>query len=1105
MQIHINKNELKFFLKMDGVRFFFICLIKVQIIIFLTLMSTFTVFATTSKWQLSPSSYAKSINLHASPFILKRPLRIGMIEDAPQPFSIKISEGKYWEGITPDTLSIITHALSLKTDVIKFKSRQSAILALSKGEIDLLGGENHNIPLMSPLETSYPYVSCTPLLVGKRNNFHPYTVPISGQVGVVRHTIDPEAIILNNPQVKITEYESVETMFRALLNNEVEWIVGDMVTVMYHLKLADYAEYSPRLPSSLPTISYRFVFSPNMSDLKKSFDNVLSNITTNQKLGLLRFWGWSEIEQPSKPQLTNQENAWIKLQHPIINVLINETFPPYSYIDQQGTYQGISADVLYEIGNRTGLRFKITPSSNLSDLNKTFSTEDFHMVTTATLTNLYKDDALYTRPYVTGLIALVGKKGNVLHFDNLQSTKLSVASPALRKILEKKFPSAHLIQAKNSLQALTMVMEGESDAAVTYLLTANYLISHYFLGDLEHLDILPNFIGSISFAINKKYPNAKILQSVLNKGIIDLGVGYGAELSLQWRELDADEKSVWSEHITRSKYIVVLSASMLFPLLFLIIHLYRQRIRRGAELEYWRSRGDLFDGIPQPIVVRNNNAEFIQCNNSFLSLFNTTSEQVIGVSTRDFTGVSYRLALQNEKHFLALLQSGNGEVRDIKIKIHGERFYFREWSVPFTRDKKIAGFITGWIDMTDIKRMAHELSVAHDKALQESKIKSHFLAVMSHEIRTPLNAIIGGLELTLNKFSHHGVWSHEAINAAYSSSQHLSSLIGNILDIAKIEAGKLILTPRPIHINNFLITQLKVFDSLAKQKKIGLTLYPLLSPHSYFLVDENSLKQIIYNLLGNAIKFTQEGEVTISVYATEKQFIRFEIRDTGCGISLEQQSSLFSPFFQADIHYNNDKTGTGLGLAICKQLCDYMGGDIVVNSALGKGTLVSVKIPMPECIGDDYDDALTSLGTDPQPYQHRSLNILIVDDHSANLWILNQQLQFLGHKAIIATQGEEAYSIYNESKVDVIITDCNMPIMNGYELTKKIRNLEQENNIAPIPIIGFTANAQIEERQACLALGMTACIFKPIDIKELSKCLATLYCADDSLDNHVVD
>ncbi|TNI15049.1 ATP-binding protein [Aeromonas veronii] len=440
------------------------------------------------------------------------------------------------------------------------------------------------------------------------------------------------------------------------------------------------------------------------------------------------------------------------------------------------------------------------------------------------------------------------------------------------------------------------------------------------------------------------------------------------------------------------------------------------------------------------------------------------------------------------------------------------------WPIALTnRDGQLLGTLVFLIDEHE-KKLTHQrmafvralsstaaVALAAQRLLEESKIKSDYLAVMSHEIRTPLNAIIGGLELSLKKYTHDGVWSHDAINAAYSSSLHLSSLIGNILDIAKIEAGGLVLQPCPIHINEFLASQLNAFYSLAKQKDITLALHPLLSPHSYYLADENSLKQIIYNLLGNAIKFTQKGRVSISAYIAENNFIRFEIRDTGCGISLEQQATLFTPYFQADIHHNKDKKGTGLGLAICKQLSNLMGGDIVINSSLGNGTLVSVTIPMIECSDGDYENTINSHETNKLSPTLRSLNILIVDDHSANLWILTQQLHFLGHQTLIAEQGEDAYTIYNDSNIDVIITDCNMPVMNGYELTKKIRQLEMENNIKPIPIIGFTANAQMEERQACLAVGMTSCLFKPVDIKELSECLAQIFCDKDDIQYTVLN
>ncbi|EKP0260228.1 transporter substrate-binding domain-containing protein [Aeromonas sobria] len=1043
-------------------------------------------------WHLSPSSYAQSIQAkNITPFPLARPLRIGVFADASSPYSFLIKPEYNWEGITADMVSIITKALGINTDIVTFSSRQQAMIALARGEIDVLGEESHVTPLIAPLVTSEPYIICTPLLVGERNEFRPKSEPLSGRVALIKHTIDAQAIRAANPLAMPVEYESADEAFRALLNHDVEWLLGDMVTVMYYLKLADYAEFSPILPHDMGNISYRFVFSPRMKELSLAFDKAIATLTSYQSLGLLRYWGWSEIEQPSTPALTAQEGEWIRIKRPVIKLLVNETFPPYSYLDPQGSFQGIAADIISEIGSRTGLRFEIIPGSALSEFREAFQNNRGDMVTTGTPTSKFQSEVIYSRPYITGKATLVGPVGHRLRFNQLSGRRLVVASTALRDILRVRYPEINLLEAENSLQAFTMVMEGKADAAASYVLTSNYLISHYFSGDLERTDILSSFTGDISFVINKEYPQAKLLQSIINKGIVDLGVNYGAMLSQQWRESEADEKSVWVEHVQRSNNIIIFASAILLSLLVWIVQLYRQRLHRKTELDYWRFRGELFDGIPQPIAVRDLEGRFVQCNQTFYAQCKLPQESVIGVRTASFSHIPPDYALQSEEHYLRLLGTGKSEIRDISIKLDGNMHYFREWSVPYTRSNKLAGLITGWIDLTAVENMAQELQDAHDQALQASKAKSQFLAVMSHEIRTPLNAIIGALEISLKKADRDGKWNRDTIEAAYTASIHLSALIGDILDMAKIEAGRLILNPRPTSINKILNSQLHIFHGLAKQKGLSLNLNNTLLPSECYLIDENAFKQVVSNILGNAIKFTENGGVTLSVFPLSGQEgFRLDISDTGCGIPVDKQSDLFSPFSQVESSSGQEKSGTGLGLAICRQLCSLMGGEINLSSQPNIGTLVSIILPVPVILSEDKcsEEELSSISHSQLP---RRLKVLLVDDHSANRWVLAQQLAFLGHETLDAEQGEQAFYIYTTATtpIDAIITDCNMPIMHGHELARRIREWELKNKRPPVPIIGFTANAQEEERAACLNAGMNACLFKPITFDELSTCL----------------
>jgi two-component system sensor histidine kinase EvgS len=330
-------------------------------------------------------------------------------------------------------------------------------------------------------------------------------------------------------------------------------------------------------------------------------------------------------------------------------------------------------------------------------------------------------------------------------------------------------------------------------------------------------------------------------------------------------------------------------------------------------------------------------------------------------------------------------------------------------------------------------------------------------------------------------------WDRTSIEVAYSSSGNLMLLIGDILDLAKIEAGKLTLEPLRSSPSEILESVQRVFSGLARQKGLYLESHLQLDSVKDVLIDGGRLKQVLSNLLGNAIKFTERGGVKLSlcVYETSDDLnMRFDIEDSGIGIAAADQRLLFEPFSQV-LGQSNQVGGTGLGLAICQQLVEMMGGKLQLDSEVGRGTRITVEITAPSLEPQQSNQA-KQLPNEPQC---QALKVLLVDDHLPNRLLLRQQLCFLGHTVWESEDGLQAIESLKEKSFDVVITDCSMPVMDGYELTQWIRKQESEADRQPCLIVGFTANAQAEERLRCLEAGMDDCLFKPVSLNMLRVCL----------------
>lgn len=388
------------------------------------------------------------------------------------------------------------------------------------------------------------------------------------------------------------------------------------------------------------------------------------------------------------------------------------------------------------------------------------------------------------------------------------------------------------------------------------------------------------------------------------------------------------------------------------------------------------------------------------------------------------------------------------------------------------------------------------LAVYHSRrarlaAQQGEQAKAEFLAIMSHEIRTPLNALLATIEL----LTHRPGPDKQAalLQQARESADLLLTLLNNALDHSRLEAGAISLEYLPTDISALANSALTVVRTEARRKGLELSLQDEANGQTV-RIDPTRVRQILINLLSNAIKFTEHGYVTLRVTLTRPEaadnaLLTLSVTDTGIGISSADQTQLFKPFTQAERSISRRFGGTGLGLSICRKLVQAMDGDIGLQSTVGKGTEVTVSLPVQIVDPVESDVPLDSGTVDLVPAAPHRPRILVIEDNVANQMVLTDQLTMLGYETVMADNGEQAMQAFDADSYAAILMDCHLAGTTGYAIAEKMRGRERARGTPPAPIIAISADTSAEHTANCLAAGMDGILAKPIRLPRLRETL----------------
>lgn len=1068
----------------------------------------FTNYSTAADFFLDTKVISSSLSIERRNFIIanddwdwlkrKEVLTVGVSEEEAEPFRIFEDPDKY-EGISADVTALVSQLLGLKVKLIFYKSNSEAFAALRDGLIDVVSSHDQSYKAEG-LVFSKPYAS-DELIVFKRNG-DKREIPADLAGVTVSTTYEHFSEIKEKyPNARITVYKTHDQAIAATAFGDSQVYLDDVLSAYYRINRSFYGYLRIVRFSELPIRHYSFAFRNDNKRLQSIINTGIETIGADRLSRISERWtGSGPIPTYKKVNLTTDEYRWLN-KNPVVRLLVTDDMAPLAFFDSENTFSGVVSDLLENITLNTGLRFEVISNSDGYDGQIEALRKKEGDISIMTASPHRENYLRFSYPLMSSQFVFLTNRNHKVDLNDMAGLRLALPRGHVGKEkLSLYYPGLKIIEVNSTLDAMNLLFLERADIAVAPLPSARYYNNRFFKDRLlteKLVDIGP---ATANFSFRRSDPE---LRSIINKALENIPPDELNAIVNRWRSLPGMSGETWRDYDLLISRIILISVLIFAVSLIWIFYLRHEvKSRKKAELmldEQLQFIQTLSDSMPPALYVRDKKGVLISCNRSYLDSLGLKKENVLGKTAKQLPQIISESASEFHNAYFQAMQDGQTVVSVRCMHLLGKEVWVEHWIQPY-RDSHglIQGVICGWIDITEYRKVVRKLEAANKEADDASRAKTNFVATMSHEIRTPMSAIISILELELKRSSNSYI-DRSSIEIAHNSAKNLLELIGEILDIARIESGRLSICPKRANVYELIEAVARVFEGLAAQKSLKLILDIDVSINTDVLIDAMRFKQILSNLVSNAIKFTEEGYVKISAIGnfidTSKLSVKMTVEDSGAGICQADQKKLFHPFSQVSNNIHNTN-GAGLGLVICRSLCEMMGGKINVVSELGRGTKV------------EYELFFSTLDKTIEPIRlpifqpglpRLRLQVLIVDDHKVNRTVLQQQLSFLGHDVIEAEDGSQAFNAWLDQDFDIIITDCHMPIMNGVQLTASIREAEAVKGDDPVIIIGLTADAQAEEVQMCIDAGMNDCLIKPIELEKLE---ALLSLSQTQLDNY---
>ena len=1013
---------------------------------------------------------------------------VGVYESGWPPFE-ELRDGRP-EGLALDYLRAATQRLGVVLDTRVYKDWPSVLAAACRGEIDVVVNVSLTAERTRCLVFTDPYSEAPLALAARRTDPRPTDRPYLRGLRVVmekgfvstRSARDryPSAIHLLAPDTA--------SALRMVADRQADVYIGNPYVITALLKREDIDNVELVRQGDLPLETLHFAVPNARQPLAEALGVGMAQVPARQMAQIRARWlpalQWRQGQDVISLRLGEQH-----LQQKTLRVGFAPGWAPISFVDENGAPAGLAGEYLRKL-RAVGLRMEIVPVKDWQDVRDKMATDQVDLVMGLPADpNVPPDDWVRSEPFLTVANVIVNRRGSatVLGPGDLDGQRVCVSDPVrLGPWMREHAPDATMVPVRSTREGIALLANGKVDACIGNLAVVDKLLQERYPGQLQVA--APAGIDDV-LVLGAKPPQAAAV-AVFNRVLANMSLREREALRGDWLAVQYRSGVNWKQVLTW--LLPILGVLLIVAAVHGIGHLRLRREvaeRRRVEQRLAGVTGNVPAVVYQLARDADGNMTFPFIAGDMLALFGISAEQ----GMRNERDVLARIHPEDQSAVLAAADQAALDHTPFVTEFRAQSLQGWRWvrscGKPHADVDGRQVWSGYWIDISEAHAQSQALVAAKATAERAAEAKAEFLATMSHEIRTPMSGVLGMLEVLAH--TPLDAEQQRVLGIVEDSAELLRQLLNDILDVSKMEAGALHLEPTEVDLRHIIGNVQQLFSAQAADKGLQLSSQVQEAVAPLHHADGLRLRQILFNLLSNALKFTDRGGVAIQLALVEQdashQTLCLAVQDSGIGIPLENQAGLFQPFAQAETSTSRRYGGTGLGLSICQRLVELMGGTLHLDSTPGQGTRVELRLRLPYVLAEPAPVALPSAGqgSAAAAIDWRGGRVLVVEDHPTNQGLMRWRLQQLGVAHDLVEEGRAALEALDAQHYDMVITDCRMPGMDGYALTREIRRREQAGGRARLPVIALTASAMQADIDRCHAAGMDDVLTKPVALAAL--------------------